>query len=188
MLRYKVNENLEFYVIGVRFGSKIMKKETVGNKEIRTCVFHTSNKEQLANVWENYICKNIEDIDIVPEKNFEPLLFIYNSKHYDYHFIVRDFDELDKVSMKILSKNDYCEWDIQAQPLPLEYIEFCPNEKEKIDLMKRYLNIVNSNKQIKSHNDIIKKLSLLKEKNEYIGSYEILCELEDNINLVSFDN
>lgn len=178
--RYSVNNGW------MNFGYKLTKKHESNSKDCIT-LFTTGSHDDIKDVMNYIISENKEPDSYPTQKEPEPQLFIYDSKHYVSHFIVKNIDDVKKVMIKILQDeysleninnrySDICVY----EGLPQEEISKISVDSVRLKLQNELNTFIKNNKEKEMHNlcvDQLKKV-LSDEDADVISVFDYFEERE----------
>ena len=137
----------------------------------------------------------IESAKSVESKtDFEKRLFIHDSKHYTNHFIVGSAEEVDEIAYKILleekeyNKYSFTKLDEIEDNITQEYIDNCPYEDVKGELMTKRIRNLNNIKETKNHNLVVDAFNLIEKQENKSGAYNLLSDFNIEVELKRFNN
>lgn len=148
----------------MNFGYRLTRYHVTNLKDNVT-LFTTGSYDDIKDVMNYIISENKEPDSYPTPKENKPQLFIYDSKHYVSHFIVKNIDDVKKVMIKILKDeyslenihnrySDICIYD----GLPQEEISKISVDSVRLKLQYELNTFIKNNKEKEMHNLCVDQL------------------------------
>lgn len=175
------------------FGKQIIKKDGKN----RQVVYITSDTDQAKMALKAFnensdLYKDFDELykmGLMPKTDFEPRLLIINNRYYTHHYLVKNISEVDNVAFfyAIENQDNLREWDEIEQVLTMDFINSCPDDSFKAELLRKYNSVENDNHRIKEHNTLVRNILNKINNSDKTDFYGLYCEYCEDFELIDFN-